>query len=43
MRLVIIGYRLDMLMVWDSLGIPVEVCIVGWLAFVVVFISAMDI
>lgn len=30
LRLVIAGCRLDMLMMWDSLGIPLEVWIVGW-------------
>ena len=30
LRLEITGYKIDMLMMWDSLGIPLEVWIVGW-------------
>ena len=26
----IVGYKLEMLMMWDSVGIPLEVWIVGW-------------
>ena len=37
------SYRLDMLMMWDSLGIALEVWIVGWVWHLLCAISAMDI